>query len=122
MANNVNETLEELASVDGFIAAALVDADSGMSLGTIGGGDKFDIDVAAATNTEVVKAKMRAAKKLGLKDGIEDILISLDSQYHLIRPLDEKHHIFFYLALDRDKSNLAMSRMSVASAEESVEL
>jgi CheY-like chemotaxis protein len=122
MANNVNATLEELSSIDGFIAAALVDADSGMSLGTIGGNDRFDIDVAAATNTEVVKAKMRAAKKLELKDGIDDILITLDSQYHLIRPLNENPHIFFYLALDRDKSNLAMSRMSMASAEKAVEL
>lgn len=122
MANNVNATLEELSSIDGFIAAALVDADSGMSLGTIGGNKEFDIDVAAATNTEVVKAKMRAAKKLQLTDGIDDILITLDSQYHLIRPLKKNPHIFFYLALDREKSNLAMSRMAVASAENSVEL
>jgi hypothetical protein len=122
MSNNINETLAELADVDGFIAAAIVDSDSGMSLGTIGGNDSFDIDVAAATNTDVVQAKMRAVRKLELEDAIEDILITLDGQYHLIRPLDERPNIFFYLALNRDKSNLAMARMSVADADKMVQL
>lgn len=122
MANNINETLEELSAIDGFIAAAIVDADSGMSLGTQGGNSDFDVDVAAATNTDVVQAKMRAVRKLELEDAIEDILITLDGQYHLIRPLDDRPNIFFYLALNREKSNLAMARMTVADAGKTIEL
>lgn len=122
MANNIKETLGDLSDIDGFIAAAIVDSDSGMSLGTLGGNDDFDIDVAAATNTDVVQAKMRAVRKLELEDAIEDILITLDGQYHLIRPLEDRPSIFFYLALNRDKSNLAMARMSVSDAGNQIEL
>lgn len=122
MADNVKETLNALTEIDGFVAAALVDADSGMTIGTIGGGDNFDIEVAAATNTNVVKAKMRAIEALELDDALDDILISLSSQYHLIRPLTERPHIFFYLALNRDKSNLAMARMKVADAAKDLSL
>jgi hypothetical protein len=122
MANDVNATLEHLSDIDGFIAAALVDSDSGTSLGTNGGGNDFDVDVAAAVNTDVVQAMMEAVRKLELEDAIEDILITLDGQYHLIRPIDDRPSIFFSLALDRDKSNLAMARTSVADAGDDLEL
>ena len=122
MANDAKATLQKLSQVEGFIAAALVDADSGMPIGTIGGTENFDIEVAAATNTNVVKSKMRAVQALDLDDTIEDILISLGSQYHLIRPLKGRPHIFFYLALHRDRSNLGMARLTVADAEKDLKL
>ncbi len=122
MADNVKATLKSLESVDGFIAAAIVDAASGMTLGITGGNDKFDIEVAAAMNTEVVKAKMNAADKLKLDDSIEDILITLSSQYHIIRPMRSRPTVFFYLALTRDKSNLAMARMNLRDAESQIQI
>ncbi|GHG20545.1 hypothetical protein GCM10017567_43950 [Amycolatopsis bullii] len=41
------------------MGAALVDYESGMALGTLGGGDWLDLDTAAAGNTEVVRSKLR---------------------------------------------------------------
>ena len=95
---NVQETLKKLESdIAGCLGAALVDHDSGMALGTVGSG--LNLDVAAAGNTEVVRAKLRVMDQLGLDGGIEDILITLTSQLHLIRPVGNK--LFLYLAIDR---------------------
>ncbi|MGW1893155.1 hypothetical protein ACWCP6_23350 [Streptomyces sp. NPDC002004] len=122
---NTETALKDLAtSIDGVIGAALVDYTSGMALGTIGGGKDMDLSVAAAGNTDVVRAKLRTMDMLGLKDEIEDILISLGSQYHLIRLIKGRNHngLFLYLALDKDRANLAMARHQLKRIEADLEV
>ena len=115
---NTNEVLKKLMDVDGAMAAALVDANSGMMLGSAGSG--VDLEVAAAGNTEVVRAKMKTMKALGLNDRIEDILITLGKQYHIIRPVAAKAGLFLYFVLDKGKSNLALARRACADIETEV--
>ncbi|MBN7138325.1 hypothetical protein A7A76_04370 [Lysobacter enzymogenes] len=112
--------LDELNTLAGFVGAALVDSDSGMSLATIGGGG-LDLETAAAGNSEVIRAKRRVAQQLGLNDTIEDILISLGKQYHLIRPLESNPTLFLYVALDRSRANLAMARHELKSFEKTLD-
>jgi hypothetical protein len=110
---NIETALKEAMSIDGAVGVALVDYESGMSLGALGGGDWLNLDVAAAGNTEVVRAKMRVMDALALNDGIEDILITLGRQYHLIRLLSGSNGgaaLFLYLVLDRERANLALAR------------
>jgi predicted regulator of Ras-like GTPase activity (Roadblock/LC7/MglB family) len=114
----VNESLNLLLRTDGAVAAALVDSNSGMMLGGVGTG--MDLELAAAGNTEVVRSKMQTMKSLGLNDTIEDILITLSKQYHIIRPVQAKAGIFIYLVLDRAKANLAMARYSCQHCENSL--
>jgi hypothetical protein len=111
---NIEMALKEAMSVDGAVGVSLVDIESGMSLGALGGGDWLDLDVAAAGNTEVIRAKMRVMAALALDDAIEDILITLGRQYHLIRLLGGTGRggptLFLYLVLDRQRANLALAR------------
>ena len=114
---NINECLSRIMSVDGAVGACIVDSNSGMMLGGAGGGGLINLEIAAAGNTEVVRAKRKTMQRLDLKSRIEDVLITLGGQYHLIRPLSGNDALFIYLVLDRAKSNLAMARHKLAEVE-----
>ncbi|MBX3252145.1 MAG: hypothetical protein KF901_33535 [Myxococcales bacterium] len=120
--SNINASLEEVMKLDGAIAAALVDWESGLTLGTISAGSGFDIELAASGNTSVVKAKMQVMRQLGIGGAIEDILITLGTQYHLIRPLSKTPSLFLYVAIDKVKGNLGLARHKVRVIEESLAL
>ena len=112
-------SLEALQQIDGYIASALVDCESGMPMAKDGNG--IDLDIAGPGNAEVLKAKRKIAAALGLNDSIEDILITLNKQYHLLRPLETNHNVFLYLVIDRNKANLAMARHELKSFEKTID-
>lgn len=118
----MSTNLSELKDLSGFIGACLVDSDSGLMLASETGNGKFDLEAAGAANTEVVRAKNAAMKALGLDDAIEDILITLGKQIHLIRPLANNPAVFVYIALDRAQSNLGMARLKLKTVEGTLKL
>jgi hypothetical protein len=122
---NIETALKEAMTIEGALGVALVDWESGMTLGALGGGKYLDLDLAAAGNTEVIRAKMRTAESLRLDDTIEDILITLGKQYHLIRLIKNasgSQGLFLYLVLDRPKSNLALARHHLKRIENELEV
>ena len=121
---DMDTALKEAMQIDGAIGVAVVDYTSGMALGTLGSSKELDLTVAAAGNTDVVRAKMRTLDLLKLKDEIEDILITLGSQYHLIRPLRSRggQGLFIYLALLKNRANLAMARHQIKKIEEDLHM
>jgi hypothetical protein len=117
---NIDVALKEAMSISGAVGVALVDYDSGMSLGSSGGGEWLNLEIAAAGNTEVVRSKLRVMQSLGLNDSIEDILITLHRQYHLIRLMGgvkARGSLFLYLVLERDVANLALARHQLKRIE-----
>ena len=119
--SNVDVVLKDALQIDGAIGVALVDYETGMSLGMAGGAG-LDLDIAAAGNSDVVKAKLRTMAALGLEEKIEDILITLTSQYHLIRLVTARNGqgLMMYLALDKAKANLAMARRQLTNLEQDI--
>lgn len=117
---NLQDTLNGIMNIAGAKAAALVDWESGLTLGTVGSG--FDIDLAAAGNTNVVRSKLEVMKSLKIKGGIEDILITLTDQYHMIRLMDSNPNLFIYVALDRSSSNLGMARHQLSALEKELSI
>ncbi|AEM52121.1 MULTISPECIES: hypothetical protein [Stenotrophomonas] len=116
----INKCLDTLMQINGAQAVALVDFESGMLLGDAGSG--VDMELAAAGNTEVLRAKMKTAEALNLNDNIEDVLITLGRAYHVLRPVSAKKGLFFYVVLDRQKANLALARRIVLDVESSLAL
>jgi hypothetical protein len=119
---DIETSLKEAMAIEGAMGAALVDYSSGMMLGTVGG-TEIDLSIAAAGNTDVVRAKLRTLEMLRLPDQIEDILITLDTQYHVIRPLNARggRGLFLYLALSRTRANLALARHQLRQIEENLQ-
>ena len=89
---NIKTSLDELMTLDGAMCAAVVDYSSGMMLGSVGSG--LDMEMAAAGN-----------------------LITLGSQYHLIRPSARNEGVFVYFVLDKQRSNLAMARRKLQDVD-----
>ncbi|WP_460440597.1 hypothetical protein [Amycolatopsis stemonae] len=115
---SIETALKEAMMITGAVGVALVDYESGMSLGTSGGGDWLNLEVAAAGNTEVVRSKLRVMSSLSLNETIEDFLITLHRQYHLIRLLNSsRNSLFLYLVLNRERANLALARHELRRIE-----
>jgi predicted regulator of Ras-like GTPase activity (Roadblock/LC7/MglB family) len=119
-APTLSDNLLELIDFDGALCAALVDSDSGMILGRAGAG--VDMDLAAAGASVTLKARRTTIRTLGLHDEVEDLLISLTTQLHIIRPLKARPAIFLYMVVDREKSSLAMARFKATEADAKIVL
>lgn len=106
------EILEKIqGDASGFIAASLVDLDSGMTLAVKSLRSDFDLTAASAYNSELVKQKLKIMRTLGLQGTIEDMLISLSDQIHLVKLVGP--NTFLYLAVDKRQSNIAIVRSAV---------
>ena len=108
----IQDSFEKVANdIPGFIAASLVDLESGMTLGARTSRADFDLTAASAYNSEMVKQKMKIMKALNLRTTLEDMLITLGDQIHLIKLVTPTS--FVYLAADRASTNLAIVRNAV---------
>lgn len=116
---SIKQTLEDILTIDGAMCAAVVDAGSGMILGSAGSG--VDMEIAAAGNTEVVRAKLKTMRALGLSDVIEDMLITLGRQYHILRPSSVKEGLFLYVVLDKQRANLALARRKTQEVDKQMD-
>lgn len=110
-ADMVNAIEKIESEVQGFIGASLVDMDTGLTLAAKSRNPEFDLSLASAYNSELVKAKLKTMRVLGLTTQLEDMLLTLGDQLHLIKIINA--NTFLYLAATRESTNLALLRTSV---------
>ena len=106
-------------NVSGFIAVSVTEVETGMSYCSLSVNPDFDPELASAYNLEVVKAKLNAIKALGLEQKINDILITLTDQIHII-DVSEDGQYFIYLAVDAKKANLGLTRATLAKFKKDI--
>ncbi len=104
------------SGLEGFIGACLVDSGSGLMLASRGGGP-INLEAAAALNSQVVRAEQQVIETLGTQDRIEDILITVGKQIHLIRPFEKAPDVFLYLVLEEKAGTFGLARRQAKSVE-----
>lgn len=115
------EYLDRVLNIDGAIGAAVVDHDSGITLGSKGGGS-LDMELAGAGNTKFILANLDALARSGIEEPVEDVLVTLDNQYHLTRFSEAHDTIVTYVILNRADANLALARRQLATLESDLQL
>lgn len=100
------------------MAVAVVDVKSGKTLASHSNSTSINPEVAATYNAEVIRQKQKALTALKLdEEQIDEILISLQKQVHLIK-LTDAGHTFVYLVVQSSEISLAVAREVVRSQAE----
>ncbi|HLZ45155.1 MAG TPA: response regulator [Gemmatimonadales bacterium] len=110
----VQTVLEEALEIDGAMGIAVVDVPSGMTLGEACGSPSFNMELAAAMAADLVRAQLKGMGTMKLDDKLQDIMVTLGKQYHVIRFLGAPQDSFLYLVLARERANLGMARHQLA--------
>ena len=109
-----------ITDLPSLMAVAVVDITSGMALASHSNSPAINPETAAAYNTEVVKQKQKAMSALKLQgETIEDILITLTNQLHLLK-LNPAGSKFIYLVVNSRDTNLAIAREVLRSHAASI--
>jgi hypothetical protein len=116
----IEECLDEAMAIEGALGASLVDWTSGLALGTAGEGPSGDHEAGAADATELARAVTQSPSFADPSYGTapaEDLIVSSAGAYHLIRFVETAFDssVFLYVRLDRDRANLAMARIRLAT-------
>ncbi len=108
--------LDHLRELDGCIATCLIDTESGVVLGAEAHRD-LDLQTAATGYTEMLRRERATIAALGLDDHLEDVLITLEGEYHILRSVAVRPSLCIYLVIDRRIGNLGLARFALAAAE-----
>ncbi|GAA1365936.1 hypothetical protein [Streptomyces beijiangensis] len=121
----IQQVLTEVMKIRGALGAAVVDYLSRVTLGVQGNGSDLDLYKVGEVDTDVIRAKLHALAVLGYPPGdLQDILVTLTDEFHLIHPLSQRamQGVFIYLVLDRNSTALAVARARLREIEKAFDL
>ncbi|MCQ8188669.1 hypothetical protein [Streptomyces rugosispiralis] len=113
---DIQESLRDVMECEGVLAASLVDYLSRITLGAVQTPQGPDLEKVAYGDTDVLRAKLATLELLGYSpERLEDIVVTLDTEYHLIRPISRRasQGVFLYLVADRARVDLDVARATM---------
>ncbi|HWH81582.1 MAG TPA: hypothetical protein VNU71_05030 [Burkholderiaceae bacterium] len=110
--------LAALLTLDGLLGCAIVDSTSGLVLAREGPeAVPFDIELAAAACTQMLRAQRLAARSMGLDDAIDEVMTSAGARQQIVRTLTKFPSLFLFVLLDKHRTNLALARFQLMEVE-----
>lgn len=114
-----SQALETLGNLDGVFACAVVDASTGLILAKQARADQpIDLDLAAATSAQVLRAHQHASRQLGLTTEVDEVMTSAGPRHHVMRTVSRHRGLFLFAVLDKQRTNLALARYKLMEAEQ----
>ncbi|MBA6441799.1 MULTISPECIES: hypothetical protein [Streptomyces] len=113
---DIQESLREMMECEGALAASLVDYLSRITLGAVQTAQGPDLEKVAYGDTDVLRAKLSTLELLGYSpECLEDIVVTLDTEYHVIRPISQRasQGVFLFLVADRARADLESARATM---------
>ena len=107
--------LDPVRQIEGFVHACLVDATSGMILSSVQEQDGLRLPVAAAGATDMVNVLSLMTGEMAAGGDVEDVIVTLDSHYLLIRLLRSGpgQRLLLLVTLARPDANMAMAHREI---------
>jgi hypothetical protein len=96
--------VEKVLTIEGAVGAAVVRTGSGAILHSASRQRGFDMDSTAESTQHLVRATLE------VEDAMQDIIVSGQRHYHLIRFIGPRRDIVIHLVLDRERASLGMAR------------
>jgi CheY-like chemotaxis protein len=116
-AETIREALEQGRALEGSLATLLVETATGHLIAAAIGAKGVDLEVAAAATAEFARQRPRVEERIGLKDAVEEVLLTSTRRYYLLRPVGSDNLMFLLLVLDRARANLASAQKGLAAIE-----
>jgi hypothetical protein len=115
------ELLAPAMAIDGFRLGCLIDASTGMVLGSLEGHSAPAMAPAAAGAADVVSVLTLLTGKLATGEILEDVMITLSDSFFMVRPVgrDPEPRFLALIVVDRNRTNLAMAHRSLRDICES---
>ncbi len=120
---NMTEAMIYAMGAPGAVATAFVEFKTARAVAGIGN-EHVDFDSVTPTWTEMLLAMMSLGDESTAPDSVNDIVITVGSRHHLLRPLRAKNcsDMYLYLVVDKVEGSIPMARLHLSSVERSLEL
>ncbi|MDO5652693.1 MAG: hypothetical protein Q4G39_01110 [Brachymonas sp.] len=114
--STLDASLDAIMEIDGAIAVAVFDFAKGAVLGERG---EISLRGIASGVAALVQAKGTVMKGLNMNENMEDGMFTLETQYHLVKPVYSKSAVI-YAIFDKNKSMLALVRRGLQDVAASI--